>query len=109
MSKLSMLDVSQRNASASVTTPTISLPCITAEKTVLPDEVVEKLRRQPKSERSSQKGIHVSCNRILKRTAMFVFGHENISIYLLLTEESKNNEDLIKRLVRRYSILRVPV
>ena len=104
MSKLSMLDLSQRNMPAGVTTPTVSMSCITAEKTILPDEVVEKLRRQAKRKPRRQKAIVASGKRVLKRTVMFVFGHENISVYLLLTEDSEKNENLIKNLVRTAEI-----
>lgn len=98
MSKLSILDLSQRSVPATVLTPATSTRCLTDDNFAIKENQSEKLDQQMKRKSRRQKSVPIKQKQLRKRSVLFVFGHQNVSLYLLMEPENID-KDLIHYLV----------
>lgn len=107
MSKLSMLDLTESKVAAScskLNTPSTSRSFIASEdssqkKDYFSDHI--KIDRpSPKKPLRRKKVIEPEKKIPLKKSILFVYGYQNISLYLLLDLECGKDRDLIHFLVR---------
>lgn len=99
MSKLSILDLSQRSVPATVLTPATSTRCLTDDNFAVKENQTEKLNRQIKRRSRRQKSVPIKQKQLRRRSVLFVFGHQNVSLYLLIKPENVDDKDLIDYLV----------
>ncbi|XP_065199465.1 uncharacterized protein HPS4 isoform X2 [Planococcus citri] len=104
MSKLSMLDLSESKAATScakITTPSTSRGPIGLEdiSQTFKDSFTEKMKAERPKRPTRVKKRPVEEKKVaLKKSVLFVYGYQNISLYLLLDTESGQDKNLINSL-----------
>ncbi len=100
MSKLSLSQLPECDIRENVLHSVGSMKCIYNDMFTTPKKYPKKVKNSLKNECKNKFSCHKS-EKSINKAILFVFGHQNISLYLLLNVDCVKNVDLIHQLVFR--------